>query len=86
VIIGSAKSSSPTPTGVPAEFDGLIATLAGKCPAATFKVGTVSVMTGSSTNYAKASGSSLGNRRKVHVQGLTQPDAAVVATAITFIR
>jgi Domain of unknown function (DUF5666)/Fibronectin type III domain len=86
VTVTSTKSSSPTSTGVPTQFDGLVATLTGACPTATFTVGTVSVTTSSVTNYTKGSCSSLKNGKTVHVQGLVQPDATVVATAITFIK
>jgi len=88
VIVSSTNPNSPTPTpsGPLTEFEGLVTALAGKCPTATFKVGTMSVTTGSVTNYAKGSCGSLANGRNVHVQGLVQPDMSVVATAITYIK
>jgi hypothetical protein len=86
VIVTGSGGSSPALSGVPTEFDAFVATLTGKCPTETFKAGIVSVTTGSFTNFAKGSCSALANGKKVHVQGLVQPDTTVVATAITFVK
>jgi Domain of unknown function (DUF5666)/Fibronectin type III domain/HYR domain len=92
VYSSNPNSPSPPPSGNTAtEFEGVVNSLTGKCPTATFKVGTVtvgtvSVTTDSFTNYAKGACGSLSNGRNVHVQGLVQPDASVVATAITYIK
>jgi hypothetical protein len=87
VIVTSNSSSSPPPaTGVLTDFDGVMATLTGNCPTATFTIGTVSVTTSSVTNYAKGSCSSLADGKRVHVQGLLQPNGTVVATSIAYVK
>ena len=84
ITVTAAAATTPSPvSGSPVTIDGVVSAPIGSCPVLSFTVDNRTIVTNTSTDYAKGSCQSLSSGKTVHIVGVAQ-STSVVATTITF--
>src|SRR3954470_15058842 len=81
---GPTPPPTPTPTPQPrvVDFEGTIRNVSGRCPALTFTIGDLTIVTDRATDYNKIKCGDLRPGRSVSGQGTTQANGTIKATDI----